>query len=61
MMRTVATFARALVGGLDSVNHGYLQRLGLSAPQNSREALTARLVNLALNETATSRTIAQDP
>jgi acyl-CoA hydrolase len=60
-MRSVATFARAIVGGLDAVNHGYLQRLGLSAPQNSREALTARLVNLALNETATSRTIALDP
>jgi hypothetical protein len=60
-MRSIATFARAIVGGLDAVNHGYLQRLGLSAPQNSREALTARLVNLALNETATSRTIARDP
>ncbi len=58
---TFRTAARAVVGGLDVANHACLERLGLSAPQTAQEAMTARLVNLALNETATSRTVATDP
>jgi acyl-CoA hydrolase len=61
------TMARALAAGVDAAHRSYLERLRLGAPENFRQALTARLVSLGLRATAparanvTSRTAAQDP
>jgi hypothetical protein len=61
------TVARALSGGVDAGNRGYLARLKLEDPQNFHDRLTAKLVNLALEATAaerpltTSQTTAKDP
>jgi acyl-CoA hydrolase len=59
------TLARGLVVHPAESQRVYLERLGLAAPQNYRERLTANLVSLALAETAqdrtTSRTDAKGP
>ena len=61
------TIARALAGGTDPAHRSYLERLGLGAPTDFRQSLTAKLVSLGLRATApartnaTSRTAARDP
>jgi acyl-CoA hydrolase len=55
----LSTLGRAVLGGVDESHRGYLERLGLGAPGDLRQRLTARLVSLGLR--ATSRTAATDP
>jgi len=54
----LATVARALLGGIDAANRGYLARMKLDVPGNFGERLAARLVNLGLNATETERPLA---
>jgi hypothetical protein len=63
----LGTVIRALLGGVEDANRGYLARLELGAPRDFNERLMANLVNLGLNATvrerplATSQTAAPGP
>jgi acyl-CoA hydrolase len=60
----LGTIARALLASTRDEDRGYLERLGLGAPANFNERLTAQLVSLGLERTRvpiTSRTAAKDP
>ena len=51
----LGTLARALLGGVDAANRGYLERLKLGEPRDFHERLLAKMVNLGLNATVRQR------